>query len=88
MSSWIQRAPQVVYRPDTGEILQVIDRYDLEYLSAGESFRIEVDPARVTGVFRDRIVKNGVPLDRENAERLLQCISPALTLLLGQYEVC
>lgn len=89
----IKLAPQKVENDDLGYLVQVADRYHIEYIEKDKRAIIDVDFGPVVGIYRDSLVHWITPvgtcaMSEDEINIVLSRISEALQFMGNQTEFC
>ena len=86
-------APQKVADDDLGYVIQVADRYHVEYLESGKCATIEVDFGPFVGIYRDTLKYWMTPtgqcfMSDDERNSVLSRVDEALRFMGSKTEFC
>lgn len=86
----IKVTPQKVRDEELGYTVQVADRFNVEYLEAERTARIEVEFGASVGIYQDSLSDwvGGVPLTTVEKETVLARVERALQFMGSRTELC
>jgi hypothetical protein len=89
---FIQLSPQKVKNSD-GYIVQVADRFSLEYIEDLRTAKIAVEFGPTTGIYKNSLTswtleKKEIPLSEQDKTKILERIAAALEFMDIKYEWC
>ena len=82
-------SPQKVIH-SSGYLVQVYDRYHVEYEEGSKKAKVEVDFGPVVGIFKASLIRweNGQPMIEIDKSKIIDRVSKALNFMGSKTEIC